>query len=95
MVEVRFSPGGQRVQVRRGTRLYDIVRSLDLPLASSCDGTGVCGRCGLRVLSGADGLSPESKLEARRKRDNRVAPALRLACLTAVRANVEVKADYW
>ncbi len=92
---MRFEPGSQEVRAHRGARLYDIARAAGRPVASACEGTGVCGRCGLRVVAGAEALSREGALEARRKRANRVDPALRLACLVAVRGDVVITADYW
>lgn len=96
LCRVRFEPSGRQTDVPRGRRLYDLARSLDLPLAASCDGHGICGRCGMRVLEGLpDALSPERPKEAARKRDNRVDTDLRLACLTVVRGDVVVTTDYW
>jgi uncharacterized 2Fe-2S/4Fe-4S cluster protein (DUF4445 family) len=94
-VEVRFEPGGAVWRGRRGARLYDIALEAGQRVASACGGTGICGRCGLRVVEGTSSLSPEGRRERRRKADNRVDPELRLACLTAVRGDLVVTADYW
>jgi uncharacterized 2Fe-2S/4Fe-4S cluster protein (DUF4445 family) len=91
--EVRFRPSEQRVRVAQGTTLLEAARSAGLPVARACGGTGLCSRCGLRVLSGH--VSAESTDELRAKRANRVDPALRLACLARLEGDVVVTAAYW
>lgn len=92
---VRFEPSGVEVHTRRGRRIYDIAREVGMPLAQACDGEGICARCGVHILSGAEHLTRESPLEQRRKAANRVAPYLRLACLTAITGDVRVTTSYW
>jgi uncharacterized 2Fe-2S/4Fe-4S cluster protein (DUF4445 family) len=94
-VEVRFQPSGLRLRVEAGTRLLDAARRAGLPVASACGADGLCGRCGMRVLTGALHLSPEELGEAVAKRRNRIAPELRLACRAGVSGDVEVTAPYW
>ena len=74
-VEVRFQPSGARLpadplrgdalrartlRVQEGMTLLEAARRAGLPMASACGAEGICGRCGLRVLTGAGGLSAES-----------------------------------
>ena len=66
-----------------------------LPLASACGADGICGRCALRVLTGAAALSAPDGNEAEVKRRNRIDPELRLACRAAVNGPVVVTASYW
>ncbi|MCZ6463323.1 MAG: 2Fe-2S iron-sulfur cluster-binding protein [Proteobacteria bacterium] len=93
--EIRFLPSDRRVRVARGTTLLDAAQRAGLPVASACGADGVCGRCGLEILEGAASLSPASDWEERVKRDNRVAPALRLACRIPCTADLTVTAPYW
>ncbi len=90
---MRFRPSDQRVRVPQGTTLLDAARVAGLPVARACGGAGLCGRCGLRILSGR--VSVESAEEARAKRANRVDPELRLACLARLEGDVVVAAAYW
>jgi len=92
---IRFQPSGRTLRVARGTTLLDAARGAGLPMASACGAEGLCARCGVRVLAGADALSPETEAERRQKRRNRVDPALRLACRVWVSGEVEVTAGYW
>ena len=92
---VRFQPSGRALRVERGTTLLEAARRAGLPMASACGADGICARCGVRVLAGSLALSPETEAEARRKRKNRIDPALRLACRAAALGDVEVTAGYW
>jgi 2Fe-2S ferredoxin len=92
---VRFEPMGLDVSVPRGRRVYDVAMAHGLPLAQSCRGDGICSRCAVRVLRGAEYLSPERRPERARKAANRVDRELRLACLTTVRGPVVLTTDYW
>jgi ferredoxin len=93
--EVRFQPSGRSVRILQGTTLLEAARQAGLPMASSCGADGVCGRCGVTVLTGADAVSPETGNEAEVKRRNRVEPSQRLACRAQVNASVEITASYW
>ena len=92
---VRFQPSGKELRVERGTTILEAARRAGLPMASSCGADGICARCGLRVLAGARGLSPETEPETRQKQRNRIDPSLRLACRAEAFGDVEVTAGYW
>ena len=93
--EVCFRPSGQRIRVAHGTSLLEAARLAGLPMASACGADGVCGRCGVEVLAGAGGLSPEQPAEAQVKRRNRIAAEERLACRARLAGDVEITASYW
>ena len=93
--EVRFAPSGKRVQVEAGTTLLDAAREAGLPVASACGAEGLCARCGMTVLEGAEALPPETEAEADAKARNRIDPAWRLACRVAIAGDLEVTAAYW
>lgn len=93
MPTVRFHPLDLEVEVPPGTNLLVAARRAGAPLAASCDGDGICARCGVRVLSGAVGR--EGSLERQSKEANGVSAALRLACLVPVRADLVVTTPYW
>jgi len=81
--------------VPRGTTLLEAARRAKLPVASACGAVGLCGRCGMRILSGAGSLATEDDVEVRVKHANRVDPSERLACHVAPTGDVEVTARYW
>ncbi len=79
----------------RGTTLLEAARRAKLPVASACGAAGLCGRCGMRILSAAVSLAAEGDDEARVKRANRVDSSERLACRIAPTDDIEVTARYW
>ena len=94
-VQVCFPTQGRSVRVPSGTTLIDAVRGANLPIASACRADGLCGRCGVAILAGADALGVESPEEIHSKQRNRIDPRLRLACRVRVCADVSVSAPYW
>jgi len=92
---VRFQPSGRCVEAPAGSTLLEAVLAAELPIARACSAEALCGRCGVRVLSGAGELEPESPAEQRGKQRNRISPELRLACQARLRGDVEVTALYW
>ncbi len=90
---IRFEPSGQTIEVKPHTTLFDAVVAADLPIASSCGADGVCGRCGLRLVTGS--LPTPSKREQRVHKANRLDEQLRLSCMIKVNADIVVTADYW
>lgn len=93
--EIRFEPSGQSARVEPGTSLLEAARSIGLPVASACGAEGVCGRCGMRLLAGAESLPPETAAEHEIKRRNRIAPELRLACRIRIAGDLTATATYW
>lgn len=92
---IHFLPGGHEVRIAPGATLHDAARAAGLPIASACGADGICGRCGVLVLEGAERLPPESPDEARVKRRNRVPAEERLACRVAPRGDVTIRTGYW
>jgi ferredoxin len=92
---IRFEPSRKSVRVPAGTSLLEAARRAGLPIASSCGADGVCGRCGLAILSGPTSTGVESERDREIKRRNRIDADLRLACRIAVSADLTVTAPYW
>ena len=79
-----------------GETLLDAARRADVPLASSCASRGVCGDCVVRVLDGAEALSPPDDVELRwRTRTGRGGPAERLACRCTATGDAVISTTYW
>ena len=75
---IRFLPSEKALRVAPVTTLLEAARRAGLPVASACGADGLCARCGMRVLEGADNLSAEEESETRVKHRNRIDGALRL-----------------
>ncbi|MBW2272900.1 MAG: (2Fe-2S)-binding protein [Deltaproteobacteria bacterium] len=78
-----------------GTSVLEAAHAANLPMASACGAEGICARCGVRILQGADSLPPETSGEADVKRRNRVDPELRLACRITLGGDLVVSAPFW
>ena len=94
-VRVRFLPFETSVRVDSGATLHDAVLRAGLPIASACGADGICGRCAVAIVEGAEHLPPESLSEADVKARNRVAAELRLACRVVPTDDVTVATSYW
>ncbi|MHB9003814.1 MAG: ASKHA domain-containing protein [Coriobacteriia bacterium] len=85
-VPVTFAPGGVTVWVERGSTIIAAARSAGVVVPAPCGGRGVCGTCGVRVVSGRP--MPPDEIE---KQGLASAPAgVRLACRARVDGPLEV-----
>lgn len=73
--------------------MIQAIRDAGLPIASPCGDDLLCGKCGVRILSGA--VSHEAPVEAEAKRRNGINAELRLACAVRVQEDLTLTADYW
>ena len=80
---VDFEPLGFRARVALGVTLMDAARQAGVMTNAICGGTGTCGACRVRVMSGQ--VSPPTSAEAQA-----VADGMRLACQTRVLGDVRV-----
>jgi adenylate cyclase len=72
--------------------------AVGLPVASACSGRGACGKCVLRILEGAEALSPVDLHELRVLDRNGAAADERLGCQARVEdalTRVVVTTGYW
>jgi ferredoxin len=88
-------PSEREIRVPAGTSLLEAARRAGLPVASACGADGICARCGLDILEGAEGLPAESERETDIKSANRVDEDLRLACRIRLECDLVVTARYW
>jgi len=72
--------------------LMQFLLSHNIPVASSCRGDGICGKCRLKV-SGL--VQPANDLERQTLQRNRVDSSLRLACQITTEQDLTVEASYW
>lgn len=73
------------MEARAGERLLNVARRNAAHIGFVCDGNGVCQTCQLRVLAGAEHLSPPNQAERDWMPARRLADGHRLACQTALR----------
>ena len=78
-----------------GTTVLEAVAVAGLPLGQSCDGVAVCGFCRVRVVAGAEQLTPVQDEERRLLAAGDATPDERLACSARVQGAVTVTTTYW
>ena len=86
-IPITFAPEGVTVRVESGTTVADAAKAAGIVIASPCGGRGVCGSCGVRVLSGTLGEPDHIELSGLA----RAREGVRLACRARVVAPVEVR----
>ncbi len=66
-----------------------------IPVASSCGGDAICGKCALKVIDGHDGLSFPTPVEDEVRERQAVPANQRVACQCFVYGDVTLDAAYW
>ncbi len=86
--EVRFTPG-PTVLARPGESLLKVAQANQVSLESGCR-MGLCGADPVRIIAGAENLSPPSAAERATLQRLRLPPACRMACTARVRGPITV-----
>jgi adenylate cyclase len=92
---VSFVPLGRNAEARDNESILDVARRAAIPLGNSCGGVGVCSRCKVRVVSGAENLSPATSIEIRFGSARGFAEDERMACQAVVTGDCSVTTTYW
>lgn len=95
MPTLTLLPSQKTLEVPIGARLFDVIRDARVPLASSCDGDSICGKCKVEVVAGAEGLSPILPAEAKLLRRFLDEGCWRIACEARVLGDVTITTGYW
>ena len=94
-VRVTFVPLGTAADANPNETVLDAARRAEAPVGNSCGSVGVCARCVVRVVAGAENLSAPTVIESRVSAQRRFAADERLACQAVVTGDVEVTTGYW
>ena len=86
--KVNFDPLDLQVECAQGTLLSEIAREAGIHVLSVCGSNGLCGRCRVRIASGA--VSPLTTVERKLLSTDEIAEGYRLACQTSVLENSTV-----
>lgn len=92
---VTFIPLGTTAVARENETLLDAARSAGAPIGNSCGAVGVCARCKVRVVEGAERLSPPTSIESRIGGQRGFAPDERMACQAVVLGECSITTEYW
>jgi ferredoxin len=94
MQQVEFEPLGRTAISLDHETILDAARRAGAPIGNACGGTGVCGRCRVRIVAVGPSLSPLTSMERRPARPP-LEPDERLACQAIVLGNCRVTTSYW
>jgi len=92
---VSFVPIGLKSAAKENETLLDVARRAGAPLGASCGGVGICARCRVRVVEGAEHLSPPTTIELRIGGQRGFAADERMACQAVVTGECSVTTTYW
>jgi ferredoxin len=92
---VTFVPWGRQAAAKDDETLLDVARRAGAPLGASCGGVGICARCKVRVVEGAENLSPPTSIESRIGSARGFAPDERMACQAVVGGDCQITTTYW
>jgi uncharacterized 2Fe-2S/4Fe-4S cluster protein (DUF4445 family) len=84
MPRVRFEPMGLEAECEPGESLFEVARRLGVPVATACVGNATCGLCRLKVLAGAEYLSPLNDAERKHLGNVYFITQQRLSCQARV-----------
>lgn len=95
MPAIRFIKARPEISVENGSNMMASLLGAGIPVASSCRGDGVCGKCRIVVADGAKNISPETDLEAGLRLRHGIPSNERLSCQTKILGDVTIDAAYW
>lgn len=95
MPKITLAKTQKVIEVPVGSNLMQSLLDAEIPVASSCSGEGVCGKCRIKVTSNPQGLAPESQTEKEIKDIHDIGRGERVSCQAKVVGDVTIDAPYW
>lgn len=95
MPVVSFKKNKPSIQVSDGANLMRSLLESGIPVASSCNGDGVCAKCKIKIVDGEQNLSSENELEVFLKQKFAIPQSDRISCQTKVNGDITIDASYW
>lgn len=95
MPKIRFARKYPDLEVDSGTLLMEALLKAGLPVASSCHGDGICGKCRIQILEGAENLSKIQDVEQLVRDRLSVPKEYRISCQTRVLGDIRIDTSYW
>lgn len=92
---IRFVKNYPPLEVATGANLMEQLLLASIPVASSCHGDGVCAKCRIQVVQGAENLSKINAVEELVRDRFKIAREFRLSCQTAILGDMLIDTAYW
>lgn len=74
--------------------MFELLRN-EIPVASSCFGEGVCAKCRVQIIEGANHLSAVSAHEEFLQKKFQLQSDERISCQTQVLGDIKIDTKYW
>lgn len=95
MAQIRFTKPRPALDVESGVNLMEALLAGGLPVASSCRGEGVCGKCRIEIVEGNKNLSKQTDLELFLRDRHSIPKESRVSCQVQVLGDITVNTSYW
>jgi len=95
MPKISFNNGRDSIEVEEGSNLMQSLMAKGIPVASSCKGKLVCGKCYVEVLDGSFNLSPVSDEERDFMEIKDIPANCRMSCSCKVNGDICLDTPYW
>lgn len=95
MPKISFLKPLPPIDVPTGTNLMKALLDNGRPVASSCNGDGICIKCRIQIVEGKENLSKETQNEKDLRDIHEVEKSERISCQTFVQGDVVVDTPYW
>lgn len=95
MPKIKFRKNQSTIEVQNSANLMKSLLNAGIPVASSCNGEGICGKCVIQVLSGQENLTGKNNLELNLIEKYKPAAHCRYSCQTHVIGDITIDAGYW
>lgn len=80
------------LEVAPSANLMASLREYDIPVASSCLGDGICGKCQMVIVGD---VKEPAEVEIQTLQRNKISIGSRLSCQIAVTSDLTVTTTYW
>lgn len=93
--KITFLKNNTVLNVDSDENLMARLRTAGIPVGSSCDGDGICGKCALDIIEGAARLHELTEREQALAQEHNLSRDKRLSCQVRVSSDIKIDAAYW
>lgn len=91
MVEIKIKGSNRGIFCDSGSNLLHILLEHEIFVDNPCNGTGICGKCKVRVFGSEGSVSVMRETEKNLLRQEEIEEGIRLACMTRVYHDIQVE----
>lgn len=95
MPTIRFAKSDKEIVVDHNDNLMFALLASNMPVASSCQGEAVCGKCRVQIIEGAENLNEKNAGEVWLAEHNNLEKNERISCQTQILGDIKIDTKYW